>query len=102
MPRRTNKSKRGGNRRAVADSIVDQEDDIDADAADAASEEDVVGADAVASREGIKLFQAVKSTSLLPAKKKDWERVKVCRPLEAVSGTEYGPLQGVCLGIVDP
>jgi hypothetical protein len=76
--------------------MVDQEDDIDADAANAASEEDVVGADAVASREGRELFQAVKSTSRLPAKKKDWERVKVCRPLEAVSGTEYGPSQGVC------
>ena len=37
----------------------------------------------------MELFQA--------ARKLDWERVKVRRPLEAVSGTEYGPSRGVCL-----
>ena len=36
---------------------------------------------------------------LLAAREKDWERVKVRRPLEAVSGTEYGPSRGVCLGL---
>jgi hypothetical protein len=29
----------------------------------------------------------------------DWEKVKVRRPLEAVSGTEYGPSRGVCMGL---
>ncbi len=29
----------------------------------------------------------------------DWEKVKVRRPLEAVSSTEYGPSRGVCLGL---
>ncbi len=31
------------------------------------------------------------------AKKKDWEKVQVRRPLEAVSSTEYGPSQAVRL-----
>ena len=29
----------------------------------------------------------------------DWEKVKVRRPLEAVSSTEYGPSRSVCLGL---
>jgi hypothetical protein len=33
------------------------------------------------------------------AKNQDVERVKVLRPLEAVSGTEYGPSRAVCLGL---
>jgi hypothetical protein len=33
------------------------------------------------------------------AQKKDWEKVKVRRPLEAVSSTEYGPSRAVCLGL---
>ena len=32
-------------------------------------------------------------------REEDWERVKVRRPLEAVSGTEYGPSRGVCMGL---
>jgi hypothetical protein len=29
----------------------------------------------------------------------DFEKVKVRRPLEAVSSTEYGPSRAVCLGL---
>jgi hypothetical protein len=38
------------------------------------------------------------------AKEQDVEKVKVRRPLEAVSSTEYGSSRGVCVGArsVDP
>ena len=32
-------------------------------------------------------------------RKQDVEKVKVRRPLEAVSSTEHGPSRGVCLGL---
>ncbi len=37
--------------------------------------------------------------ALQAAEYQDFERVKVRRPLEAISGTEYGPSRGVCLGL---
>jgi hypothetical protein len=40
---------------------------------------------------------AFETALIKAAEKKDWEKVKVRRPLEAVSSTEYGPSQAVRL-----
>ena len=36
---------------------------------------------------------------LQAVREQDFEKVKVRRPLEAVSGTEFGPSRGACLGL---
>ncbi len=46
----------------------------------------------LAPREMYELIEAVRDLQNV-------EKVKVRRPLEAVSSTEYGPSRGVCLGL---
>jgi hypothetical protein len=49
---------------------------------------------------GIKVrFQEERMELIKAVKKQDLEKVKVRRPLKAVSSTKYGPSRGVCLGL---